>query len=65
MDKQNNYPDRFQCIARKNIQTFSTFNQKQTPLNICVRNTTTYTQPVSLNGFFFFYKKIQIPSVNV
>ena len=56
MDKQNNYPDRFQCIARKNIQTFSTFNQKQTPLNICVRNTTTYTQPVSLNGFFFLQK---------
>lgn len=24
---------------------------------MCVRNTTTYTQPVSLNGFFFFYKK--------
>lgn len=49
-------PTDFNVLQEKNIQTFSTFNQKQTSLNTCVRNTTTYTQPVFLNGFFFLQK---------
>lgn len=46
----------FNALQEKSSKLFSTFNQKQTSLNTCVRNTTTYTQPVFLNGFFFLQK---------